>query len=900
MLLLLDGCTVMANNNVSVKDLRCEYRVDPLGIDVTRPLLSWVVESSRRGQRQTAYRILVASDKKNLKQEKADLWDSGKVESDQSAHVVYKGKQLKSCMRCCWKLHIWDKDGKVCAWSEPAMWSMGLLQPSDWHAHWIGADWHGDWKQGKAPPLPWLRKTFVLEGKLKRATAYVSAMGYYELYINGKKVDDYVLSPAVCGYSKRALYITHDVTNYLVEGNNCAALWLGRGWYTRGIPGVIHDGPLAMAQIEAVMANGKIEIIGTDESWKVHRSPITPLGGVGHSKFGGERYEAQKELTNWNTVELNDSNWESAKIFKPKSITLTAQMVQPNRIYKTIGPVAIEELADGAYLVDMGRHFTGWFEICIRSGRAAGHKVTLEYVDQRRPQEGLITYNQTDEYITKGQAKETFCCRFDYHGFRWVKIAGLDNKPKLSDIKGYLISTDYSSAAEFKCSNELLNRIYQAVVRTYKCLSLGGYVVDCPHRERLGYGGDSHTSMETALSNFDMGAFFTKWLADWRDSQDTDSGDIPHISPPGPRYVGGGPSWGGICVALPWQLYLQYGDKRILDVSYRTIQKWLAFLDSNTKNNILEHYGDEIWGFLGDWVPPGRGQEPQERVDVHSTRFFNNCYYLYNIQLAAKIAAVLGKDTDASMYEKKAQTLKSTIHKHFFNKDNCTYANGEQPYLAFPLLIGLVPDELRSRVMENLENDILVRHKGHLNSGMHGTYFMFKYLMQQNRNDLIYEMVNKKTYPSWGYMLEHGATTIWEQWDGKHSQIHNTLLSVGSWFIQGPGGITVDESSPGFERFLIKPAIVGNLTWARCSYKSIHGKIVSDWHIENDTIDLNVTIPTNTTATVYIPANDAKSVREGSAPAAQAEAVRLLGMDNGWAVFAVDSGRYQFVSKLRR
>ncbi len=890
-------------SNLTPEYLRCEYRVDPLGIDVTNPRLSWIVESARRGQKQTAYHILVASSGENLKAEIGDLWDTGRLDSDQSIHVMYKGKPLTSGMRCCWKVRVWDKNGKTSVWSEPATFEMGLLKPSDWHGRWIGADWHGDWRKGQAPPLPWVRKRFVLDCAPKRARAYVSAMGYYELYINGRKVNDHVLIPAVCDYSKRALYLTHDVTDYLVEGANCIVLWLGRGWYTKNKPGVIHDGPLAKAQVDVTLADGRMVRIGTDTSWRIHPSPITPLGRGLSEQHGGECYDAQKELLGWNTAELDDSNWETAKVFEPPSVVLAAQMVQPNLITETIKPVAVEKLSHGAYMVDMGRNFTGWFELRIR-GSTHDSKVKLEYGDKRFKDSRLQTYNQWDEYILSGRPEEVFRCRFNYHGFRWVKITGLHYPPKLDDVRGYLIHTGYEPTSEFECSNDLLNRIYQTVVWTYRCLSLGGYVVDCPHRERLGYGGDGQTSMETALFNFDLGAFFTKWLADWRDTQDPKTGDLPHIAPFA-CMAGGGPAWSGICVTLSWQFYLQYGDKRILEISYPTIQKWIAFLESKTKDNILEFYvgignNGKEWSFLGDWVPPGRGMQPGDRIDDHSTHFFNNCYCLYNVQLAAKIAGVLGKDTDALMYEKKAQTLKRVIHERFFNADKNTYASGEQPYLAFPLLVDVVPEALRGLVMDNLEKAILVKQRGHLNTGMHGTYYMLKLLMQQNRNDLIYEITNKKTYPGWGYMLEQGATTIWEQWDGANSQIHNTLLAIGSWFIQGLGGICIDDSSPGFKHFFIKPAAVGDITFARTKYRSIHGTIISDWRTKKGAFHLDVTVPANTTATVFVPAKTAASVWESRVPAAKAVGVRFLRMDEDKAVFTVDSGQYQFRSKLPR
>ncbi len=891
--LVLSGCAFGAR----VTNLRCEYLVNPLGIDEVRPRMCWVIESDRRGEVQTAYQVLAAASSEKLAEDKGDLWDSGKVKSGESRHVEYGGKKLKSQVRCFWKVRVWDKDGMVSTWSEPAMWSMGLLEEKDWvGAEWIGGDWEGE----PAAALPWLCKEVTLGDRPKRATAYVCALGYYELYINGEKVDDHVLSPAVSDFSKRAYYITHDVTRYLVEGKNSIGLWLGRGWYVKGHPGVVHTGPLVRAMINVEDA---VTVV-TDESWTAKQSPIKPIGrALAFGDYGGEQYDARLELAGWNKTGLDRAGWGQAKVFKPRHRVLSAQMVQPNRIIRTIEPVGVKELGDGAWEVDMGRNFTGWFEIAFDGEYDSGDEIKMEYGDQHGRDGGLRTYNQRDIYIARGEGEERFRTRHNYHAFRWVKISGLKGKGSLERIKGYLIRTDYKSQSSFKCSNELLNRIYDTTMWTYQCLTLGGYVVDCPHRERLGYGGDGGTSLETGMFNFDMAGLYTKWLGNWRDAQ-IKSGDLPYTAPAYKDQGGGGPMWSGFVVALPWQLYFHYGDERILEVMYPTIQKWLGFLETKTKDGILEpyiSYGIRMpqWNFLGDWLAPmGEGYSREERrVDAHSTKFFNNCYYVYNLQLASKIAKVLGKRSDAASYEKKAKALQKRLHEEFFNAEKVTYANGEQPYLALALLMGVAPEQVQGEVMGNLEDAILIKRKGHLNSGMHGTYFLLKLLMERYRNDLIFEMTNKKTHPGWGYMLENGATTIWEGWRGG-SHIHDTLISIGSWFIQGVGGIRIDETRAGFERVIIRPAIVGDLKWARAEYPSIGGEIATDWKIDGDMVRLDVTIPVGTTATVYVPTKDASSVTEGGKSAGEAECVKLVRKETGAAVYEVGSGKYSFVSKF--
>lgn len=493
-----------------------------------------------------------------------------------------------------------------------------------------------------------------------------------------------------------------------------------------------------------------------------------------------------------------------------------------------------------------------------------------------------------------------FCSRFNYHAFSLVRITGLSRPPTLEDARGFLIHTAYTPVADFACSSELLNRIYQTVTWTYRCLTMGGYVVDCPHRERLGYGGDAGTSLETGMFSFATGALYSKWTADWRAAQDPKTGDLPYTAPNYQDQGGGGPMWSGFIVTLPWQLYLQYGDRRILEVSYPSIQKWLAFAESKTVDHVLEFYQSygmrmREWNFLGDWVSPRHSAQEQDPARGALTApFINNCHYLYTLQLAAKMAAALGKTDDAALFEKKAAAVRHALHARFYEPSTHGYAGGAQPYLAFPLLVDIVPADLRSAVAKNLEQTILVKNSGHIDAGMHGLYFLLKYLMEQDRNDLIYQMVSKRDYPSWGYMLDHGATTIWEDWAGSMSHIHDTLISVGSWFIQGIGGIRIDEKSPGFRHFFIKPGIVGDLTFARARYRSPYGTITSNWRLQNGTLHLDVTVPPGTTATVYLPTDNPGAVTEGQHPAAQSPGVRAVGAEKGKALFEVDSGEYAF------
>jgi alpha-L-rhamnosidase len=887
----------------SAQELRCEYLINPLGIDVERPRLSWILSPASVIRGQSAYRVLVASSPDILQKDQGDLWDSGRVTSAQSTWVEYSGKKLSSRQQAFWKARVWNDAGKASPWSAQASWSMGLLQSSDWHSKWIGERRPESVAEGTPLPFPWLRKTFDLRAKPKRAVAFVNPLGYYELYINGRKVDDHVLSPAVSDYSRRNLYVTHEVADYLVPGKNVVSLWLGRGWYVKGHPGVVHDGPLVRAQIDISFADGGSAQVVTDDSWKLRESPITPLGrGTAFGDYGGERYDAHLESPKWNQLELDDSGWQPAAVFEPPQVTTSAQMVEPNRLVETIKATRVEAYSQGGWVVDMGRAFTGWLEIKLPS-IPSGTSVKLEYSDQMEPDkpapgsapnpaygEGPSsgrrgaapsagansgrgrggnqtvfpnTFNQRDEIVGNGEPL-TFRSRFNYHGFRYVRIIGLDNAPAVSDATGYLIRTAYDRAGEFTSSNELLNQIYQMAARTYEALTLGGYVVDCPTRERLGYGGDAGTSMETGMFNFSAGGLYSRWLANWRDSQDAATGSLPHTAPNYQNQGGGGPMWGGMVVTLPWQMYLQYGDKRLQETNYPMIKKWLGYLDSETTNDLLMDHKTQAmtmqqWNFLGDWLTP----KGSFRGDNPAAQLINSTHYVYQLQLASKIAGVLGKEADATVYNRRAENVGKAIHQRFYNAAEHGYTTGDSVQEAFPLLTGLVPAELRQGVIDKLVDTIRVQNRGHLDTGMHGTYFLIKYLMNADRNDLIYQMTNTRDYPGWGYMLANGATTSWEGWTGQ-SHIHDTLISIGAWFTEGIAGIRSDGQSPGLEHFVIKPAVVGDLTFARARYHSIHGDIVSDWRIDKGTFRLQVSVPPGTTATVIIPGKSGVEVAAGT------------------------------------
>ena len=743
------------------------------------------------------------------------------------------------------------------------------------------------WEQIKAQvatmensPAVWMRKEFNLTSAPTQALAYVNVNGYYELYLNGIKVSEDVLAPAVSQDKKRSLYTTYDISKMLRTGPNCVGLWLGRGW--------AKDGASGRVQFDISIAGQRV-VVGTDRTWASMVSSHALRGPWEWNNMGGETIDARKQIAGWNEVGCTTGNWlPVVEVAAPEGV-VTAQSCPPNRINKIIPLVACTTKGANNWEMDFGTNLTGWLRLRLPQ-LAAGQRLTFSYAD--KPGQ---TFQQLDEYISAGKPGEVFSSKFNYHGFRYVTVDGLAEKPAAGDAEALLIESDLKPVGTFECSSELFNRIHQLNLWTIRCLSLGGYMVDCPHRERLGYG-DGQTSLDTQIMNRNAPAFYAKWAVDWLDAQDQATGRFPFTAP----FVipsWGGPGWGGIGTVLPWKNYLYYGDQRLLEGAFVAMGRYSAFLDGQATDGLLRGTGDP-GGFLGDWVPPERGMDTQNWPGKTACEIFNNGYRVYLWQILERSARVLGKTKEAEDYKAKIDKTRKLIHTTFYDAKKQFYGLDEQAYQVLPLMTGCVPEDMVGLVQKKLEEIILVKNKGHLDTGMLGTYFLIQYLQDVGRNDLLNTIFSQKTYPGWGYMLEQGATTLWEQWNGYASQIHSCFASPGSWFYQGLAGIRPDESGPGFKKFLIKPAIVGDLTWVKCGYDSIHGRIVSDWKRDGSKLTMELTIPINTDATVYVPAKDAAGVTESGKPAAKVNGVVFLRMENGAAVYAIGSGTYHFQSTL--
>ncbi len=727
-----------------------------------------------------------------------------------------------------------------------------------------------------------LRRTFDLPEAPERAVASVNIAGYAELYVNGRKVGHDVLTPAVSDHNRQTFYVTYDVSPFLQKGRNVMALWLGRGW-AEGAPAV-------RARLDASVA-GRPFVLATDESWKGAASHREWIGGRKWNDFGGERVDARAEVADWNHAAFDDSGWlNAAEVAGPLGAAV-AQPCPANRIGKRIPAARIEDLGRGKHEIDFGTALTGWLSLKMPM-LPAGTVVKMAFGDVKRKGK-YQTFKQVGEFVSAGRPEEVFEHKFNYAGFRYVVVEGLPSAPATDDAVAMLVESDLEPAGSFACSNDLLNRIHGLTQWTQRCLNLGGYYVDCPHRERMGYG-DGQVAAEGLMTSFRADGFYRKWMCDWRLRQGTD-GKLPHMAPFGKG--GGGPGWPGLLASITWRHYIYYGDRRVVEENYDAICRYVDYLESLCKDGILRKYGGK-WDFIGDWVPPRRGMDTNQWPGPNAAELFNNCYRVYQWDLLMRMAAVLDRNEEVARCRERLGEIRPAVHRAFYDEANRRYVIDEQAYYVMPLMTGVTPESEREGVLRSLERCILVKNNGHLDTGMLGTYFMMEYLRQIGRNDLVFTMFTQASYPGWGHMLAEGATTCWEQWNGHWSHIHSCFTSANNWLYQGLGGIRPDPAGPGFKKTLIRPAIVGDVTWVRCHHDSPYGRIVSNWKRDGIALRMDVEIPANTSATVYVPAKDVGAVTEGGRPAARAEGVRFLRMEKGAAVFAVGSGSYGFSSVI--
>jgi alpha-L-rhamnosidase len=876
-------------------DLTCEYRTDPLGIDNTKPRLSWklVGDPQTRGQEQTGYHVIVASSVANLDAGRGDLWDSGAVKDSESQHRVYSGKPLDSDQTCYWKVRVRDGSGKLSEWSPAAKFSMGLLKPQDWKGQWIQR------KDQAMTDHNFFRKNFQLKEAPESAYVYLASFGYHELYVNGRKVGDGVMNPVSSFMKKRLPYLTYQIADYLKPGDNVIAVWHAAGWARWPRVTEYRKPPFIFkAQAEIESASGKTTLV-TDNSWKCAKSHSEYIGPWDILDFGGERIDDRRNVPDWHQAGFDDAAWEDAAVYSGRvPAGLSAQRVEPQVKYEKITPKTVTKVKDGTYLVDMGRNYTGYFEIKLRGGKA-GQMVTFEIANRIEPGRPSC-YGQKSEYIFGESGEGSFTNRFNVAGGRWVTITGLGHQPELADIAGHVITNDRKRISKFDCSNPFLNRIYQINLDTYLANTLDGILMDCPHRERRGWGEVSVAALYgDALPNFESGAYMDQYLQYQRDAQFPD-GQIRGIinEQDRPFFM-----WKANNPLSIWASYQMLGDKMMLQENYKSMEKWMDWLLSRSNYAtggalIIGTQGKREFPGLGDWcTPKGNFWDSSNSPEA---AHFNNCLYAYMLDHAVKIATTLGKTDDARKYADRLSVQRKATHALSYNPTTGDYGNGQQVNQAFALIAGVPPESEQKKVYDRLVDEMLYEFP-YYDTGSSGQGLYTRYFTEcGERMDLIYELLRDESHPSYGYFIAQDETTWPERWSSVGgSRIHTCYTGIGGYFIKGFGGIRPDPEQPGMRRFIVKPCPVGDLTHANTTFESGYGSIVSNWKRSGEMASFHIEVPPNTKAKVYIPAIGREHIKEGGKPAEDASGVRYLGTEasdavGNYVIYQVGSGVYDF------
>jgi len=932
--------------------LRCEYRVNPQGLDELHPRLTWQVGSDQRGSKQTAYQILVASSAERLAQNSGDLWDSGQVASDRTANIAYSGKPLLSRQQCFWKVRVWNGAGTA-RWSEAASWTMGLLQPADWQADYISfRDTSPVWTNREKlflPPAHQYRKEFSADKKVKRATIYATALGIYELHLNGQRVGDAWFAPSWTDYHQRAYYYTYDVTPLVKRGDNALGAWVADGWYSGYIGfgllvgiGTEQSGrdtygktPALMAQLEIEYTDGSRKIVPTDKSWKE-----TGDGPIREGDFlMGESYDARKETAGWTKPGFDDTKWQPAILaaengsapamfYEPgeklavkghpvdlgfkRPAKLEAFPGVPVRAVQELKPVAITSPTNGVYIFNLGQNFAGVVRLKVKG--PAGATIQLRYGEMLHADGSLMTENlrkarATDFYVLRGDAKgESFEPRFTYHGFQYVEVTGFPGKPDLDSLTGIVLQSDTPMTSGFECSDPMANQLFKNIVWTQRANFID-LPTDCPQRdERFGWTGDAQIYVHTATLNADVSAFYTKWLQELMESQ-RPNGMFPGYAPyPYQHGWGFGAAWCDAGVICPWTIWQAYDDTRIIERCWPFMVKFMDWRRANSPNYLGTVYGND-WG---DWLSFGK-KTPLDYVDT--------VYFAYSAKLMSEMAAAIGKPDQAAEYGELFNRIKRAFNQKYVQPDGSLAVDTETAY-ALALYADLIPADLRLKsgkiLADKLRNSETADNSG-MTTGFLGTRPLLPVLTSVGENDLAVKHFQSRKFPSWGYEVEQGATTIWEHWDsytkahgfggmnGKqnasmNSFAHYSFGAVGEWMINELAGI--NAGGPGYDKIIIHPhppAPDSNLEhppihWAKAHYDSIHGRIASSWRLKAGHFELETTIPPNTTATVYLPTTEPDTITESGRSFTKTKDIRLLRVENNCTVLAVGSGTYRFAT----
>jgi alpha-L-rhamnosidase len=1070
--LCLAAATTLAASPIRPVDLRCELRRNPEGIDTPNPRLGWVLEPASRSARslsQSAYQVLVATRPELLIPGRADLWDSGKVNSGQSIHVRYGGKPMASASECLWRVRVWDQEGKASDWSPAARWSMGLLAAADWQAEWIGLEggqptnlltgtqwiWHpggapekaapvgtvffrrtltipgaspiksalfllaadnvgkvfvngqpaggnqnfrsatplnirsllktgenilavavqnsgdnpnpaglvgllrvefaggeplvvatdaqwactdketGGWEKNGFQPVGWvaaqvlgptgmgpwgtvsltddrrlparhLRKEFGVAGTIRRATVFIAGLGLSELYLNGSKVSDQVLSPALSEYGKRVYYVTHDVTRQVKKGRNALGVILGNGRYfsprlAEPISTRNYGFPKLRLQLRLEFQDGSTQWVASDASWK-----LTTEGPIrANNEYDGEEYDARQELGRWAEPGFDEAAWQPAQIVPPPGGVLSAQMIDPIRVTGSLKPVAVTEPQPGVFVFDLGQNLVGWCRLKVNGPR--GTQVSLRHAETLKPDGTLYLDNirgakVTDLYTLSGRGREVYEPRFTYHGFRYVEVKGYPGRPTLDSLEGCVVNDDLETGGDWSCSqptiNQIVRLIHWGVRGNYRSIP-----TDCPQRdERQGWLGDRSAESKGETYLFRNGLLYAKWAQDMADAQRED-GSVSDVCPSYWPLYNDNVTWPSSLVIIPGAMLDQYGDRESIERLYPSMARWIEHMSGYLTNNLMPR------DTYGDWcVPPEdpkliHSKDPARKTagPILGTTYFHQC-----LRLMARYATLLGKPAEAERFNRLAGQLVTGLNAKYLDRERGQYDNGAQTTSVLPLAFGMVPADQRQRVFDHLVGKITRETKGHIGTGLVGGQWLNRVLAEFGREDLSYAFATNRTYPSWGYMIEKGATTVWELWNGDTADpamnSGNHVMLVGDlviWLYENLAGIQPDPEQPGFKHILMRPTPVGDLRFVRAQHQTVHGAITSHWRRTGDAFQWDVTLPPNTTATLSIPATDAQSIRQNGRSALQAPGLRFIKMQGDRAVFEAGSGQYRLQSRMK-
>ena len=859
-------CLVLTSSFSVKKDevtrLVCEYHENPVGIDIEKPRLSWQILTDSQNWQQSAYEIRVADSKIKLQNGENLIWSSGKVASDQSVNVMYGGPTLKSMQRVYWQVRVWNNKNKASSWSAPAFWEMGILDNALWTASYIAMD--DITTEKKSHPSQYFRTEFQAKKPVKSAKVQVTALGLYELYLNGEKVGMDLFTPGYTTYDKRLQYQTYDVT-HMLQTNNAIGAIVGDGWY-RGNIGwkgdySFYGKQLALlVQLHIDYADGSNETIVSDGGWKASYGPI-----LESDMYNGEKYDARKEMRGWAESGFEDDQWKEIETLEHSKDILVAPEGPPVRAIEEIKPKEIIATPKGETVLDLGQNIVGWARMKV-SGKA-GDKVTLKFAEVLDKEGNFYTENlraaqATDSYILKGGGEEVFEPHFTFHGFRYIQVIDYPGILNLDDITGIVIHSDMEPTGSFNTSDAMINQLQRNIQWGQRDNFLD-IPTDCPQRdERAGWTGDAQVFSMTAAFNFDVAAFYTKWLKDLAHDQH-ENGLVPNVIPDiltrakGVAAKGGATGWADAAVIIPWTVYQSYGDKRILETQYGSMKGWVDYMAHQSGDDYLWN-NNKHWHW-GDWLAYD-ANNPAYNGSVTEKDLIATAYAYYSTMILSKIAGILGKTEDVAKYRSLAKNIKQAFVQEYITPNGRLVSHTQTAY-ALAISFNLIPDELLPKSAEHFAQD--VEKFGHLTTGFLGTPLLCSTLSKIGREDLAFMLLNRKEFPSWLYPITMGATTIWERWDtqkpdgtiieGMNSFNHYSYGAVGEWLYTHVGGLRIDPENPGYKHIIFDPHPGGGLTSANTEFLSLYGKIKSNWEIKGNTFHYEVVIPANSSGTITLP-----------------------------------------------